>query len=210
MAGDIPRIRERGAAAHGRKAGQVHIRAEGRRRLRRRRRRHGEDRGDGGVRHNVDVAAQEVVRAVPPGRRGGPAPEAHAPRAPGGGRRDLLAHRQRLRAPADSDVPQGGGGGRDSRQDRAQDDARDGDSPRRPGARRPTTGTTRTGASSAERSRTRSRGISTPGPRGGSWGRTSPSSRWRAARPTGPRRRTSAPRRSWRATYRPRPTWPSR
>ena len=54
--------------------------------------------------------------------------EAHAPRAPGGGRRDLLAHRQRLRAPADSDVPQGGRGGRDSRQDRAQDDARDGDS----------------------------------------------------------------------------------
>ena len=45
-----------------------------------------------------------------------------------GGRRDLLAHRQRLRAPADSDVPQGGRGGRDSRQDRAQDDARDGDS----------------------------------------------------------------------------------
>ena len=37
--------------------------------------------------------------------------EAHAPRAPGGGRRDLLAHRQRLRAPADSDVPQGGRGG---------------------------------------------------------------------------------------------------
>ena len=31
-----------------------------------------------------------------------------------GGRRDLLAHRQRLRAPADSDVPQGGRGGRDS------------------------------------------------------------------------------------------------
>lgn len=28
-----------------------------------------------------------------------------------GGRRDLLAHRQRLRAPADSDVPQGGRGG---------------------------------------------------------------------------------------------------
>ena len=28
--------------------------------------------------------------------------------------------------------------------------------------------------------------------------------------PTGPRRWTSAPRRSWRATYRPRPTWPSR
>lgn len=44
-----------------------------------------------------------------------------------GGRRDLLAHCQRLRAPADSDVPQGGRGGRDSRQDRAQDDARDGD-----------------------------------------------------------------------------------
>ena len=44
-----------------------------------------------------------------------------------GGRRDLLAHRQRLRAPADGDVPQGGRGGRDSRQDRAQDDARDGD-----------------------------------------------------------------------------------
>lgn len=79
MAGDIPRIRERGAAAHGRKAGQVHIRAEGRRRLRRRRRRHDEGRGDGGVRHNVDVAAQEVVRAIPPGRRGGPAPEAQGP-----------------------------------------------------------------------------------------------------------------------------------
>ena len=79
MAGDIPRVRERGAAAHGRKAGQVHIRAEGRRRLRRRRRRHDEDRGDGGVRHNVDVAAQEVVRAIPPGRRGGPAPEAQRP-----------------------------------------------------------------------------------------------------------------------------------
>lgn len=77
MAGDIPRIRERGAATHGRKAGQVHIRAEGRRR--RRRRRHDEDRGDGGVRHNVDVAAQEVVRAIPPGRRGGPAPEAKGP-----------------------------------------------------------------------------------------------------------------------------------
>lgn len=34
---------------------------------------------DGGVRHNVDVAAQEVVRAIPPGRRGGPAPEAQGP-----------------------------------------------------------------------------------------------------------------------------------
>ena len=45
-----------------------------------------------------------------------------------GGRRDLLAHCQRLRAPADSDVPQGGRGGRDSRQDRARDDARDVDS----------------------------------------------------------------------------------
>ena len=45
-----------------------------------------------------------------------------------GGRRDLLAYRQWLRAPADSDVPHGGRGGRDSRQDRAQDDARDGDS----------------------------------------------------------------------------------
>lgn len=43
-----------------------------------------------------------------------------------GGRRGLLAHRRRLRAPADSDVPQGGRGGRDSRQERAQDDARDG------------------------------------------------------------------------------------
>ncbi len=31
MAGDISRIRERGPAAHGRKAGQIHIRAEGRR-----------------------------------------------------------------------------------------------------------------------------------------------------------------------------------
>lgn len=30
-------------------------------------------------RHNVDVAAQEVVRAIPPGRRGGPAPEAQGP-----------------------------------------------------------------------------------------------------------------------------------
>lgn len=48
------------------------------------------------------------------------------------------------------------------------------------------------------------------GARGRSWGRTSPSSRWLAVRPTGPRRWTSAPRRSWRATYRPRPTWPSR
>ena len=38
-----------------------------------------EGRGDGGVRHNVDVAAQEVVRAIPPGRRGGPAPEAQGP-----------------------------------------------------------------------------------------------------------------------------------
>lgn len=45
-----------------------------------------------------------------------------------GGRRDLLAHRQRLRAPTDSDVHHGGRGGSDSRQDRAQDDARDGDS----------------------------------------------------------------------------------
>lgn len=45
-----------------------------------------------------------------------------------GGRRDLLAHCQRLRAPADSDVHHGGRGGSDSRQDRAQDDARDGDS----------------------------------------------------------------------------------
>ncbi len=44
------------------------------------------------------------------------------------GRRDLLAHRQRLRAPDDSDVPQGGRGGRDSRQDRARDDTRDVDS----------------------------------------------------------------------------------
>lgn len=45
-----------------------------------------------------------------------------------GGRRDLLAHRQWLRASADSDVHHGGRGGSDSRQDRAQDDARDGDS----------------------------------------------------------------------------------
>lgn len=34
---------------------------------------------DGGIRHNVDVAAQEVVRAIPPRRRGGPAPEAQGP-----------------------------------------------------------------------------------------------------------------------------------
>ena len=79
MALRIPVVRKRGAAIHGRQAGQVHIRAEGRRRLRRRRRRHDEGRGDGGVRHNVDVAAQEVVRAIPPGRRGGPAPEAQGP-----------------------------------------------------------------------------------------------------------------------------------
>ena len=32
MAADIPRVRKRGAADHGRQAGQVHIRAEGRRR----------------------------------------------------------------------------------------------------------------------------------------------------------------------------------
>lgn len=75
----IPVVRKRGAAIHGRQAGQVHIRAEGRRSLRRGRRRHDEGRGDGGVRHNVDVAAQEVVRAIPRGRRGGPAPEAQGP-----------------------------------------------------------------------------------------------------------------------------------
>ena len=79
MALRIPVVRKRGAAIHGRQAGQVHIRAEGRRRLRRRRRRHDEGRGDDGVRHNVDVAAQEMVRALPRGRRGGPAPEAQGP-----------------------------------------------------------------------------------------------------------------------------------
>lgn len=67
MALRIPVVRKRGAAIHGRQAGQVHIRAEGRRSLRRGRRRHDEGRGDGGVRHNVDVAAQEMVRALPPG-----------------------------------------------------------------------------------------------------------------------------------------------
>ena len=66
------------------KQAQVHIRAEGRRGLGRGRRRDDEGRGDGRVRDNVDVAAGEVVRALPRGRRRGAC--AQGPRAGRGAR----------------------------------------------------------------------------------------------------------------------------
>ena len=68
MAADIPRVRKRGAADHGRQASQVHIRAEGGRGFGRGRRRSDEGRGDGRVRHHVDDAARPMVQALPRGR----------------------------------------------------------------------------------------------------------------------------------------------
>ena len=71
MAADIPRVRKRGAADHGRQAGEVHIRAEGCRGLGRGRRRGDEGRGDGRARDHVEGAAGKVVPALPRGRRRG-------------------------------------------------------------------------------------------------------------------------------------------
>ena len=71
MALRIPVVRKRGAAIHGRQAGQVHTRAEGRRRLGRGRRRHEQAGCHEGVRDHVHGAAQEMVRALPRGRRRG-------------------------------------------------------------------------------------------------------------------------------------------
>lgn len=80
MALRIPVVRKRGAAIHGRQADQVHIRAEGRRRLGRGRRRDGEDRRHGRVRDQVEVPAGALVQALPRGRRRGAAarPEGQA------------------------------------------------------------------------------------------------------------------------------------
>lgn len=60
-----PRVRKRGTAAYGREAGQVHIRVEGRRRVGRRRRRHGEAGRHARVRGHVPGAAGEMVQALP-------------------------------------------------------------------------------------------------------------------------------------------------
>ena len=79
MALRIPVVRKRGAAIHGRQAGQVHIRAEGRRRLGRGRRRHEQAGRHGGVRGHVLGAAQEMVRALPRGRRRGAQAQAQGP-----------------------------------------------------------------------------------------------------------------------------------
>ena len=68
MALRIPVVRKRGAAIHGRQAGEVHIRAEGRRGLGRGRRRGDEGRGDGRARDHVEGAAGKVVPALPRGR----------------------------------------------------------------------------------------------------------------------------------------------
>ena len=57
--------------------------------------------------------------------------------AMGGGRRDLLPHRQRVWPQADSHVPARRAGRAHSRQDRAQDDARDGRQLRDPARDRP-------------------------------------------------------------------------
>lgn len=79
MALRIPVVRKRGAAIHGRQADQVHIRAEGRRRLGRGRRRHEQAGRHGGVRGHVPGAAQEMVRALPRGRRRGAQAQAQGP-----------------------------------------------------------------------------------------------------------------------------------
>ena len=139
MALRIPVVRKRGAAIHGRQAGQVHIRAEGRRRLGRGRRRHGQAGRHEGVRGHVPGAAQA---GEPAGmRRPGPvqlllrprAPaEADAPGAAGRGGGDLLAHGQRVRPPPGRHVPARRAGRAHSRQDRAQDDAGDGGPLRHP------------------------------------------------------------------------------
>ena len=71
MALRIPVVRKRGAAAHGRKAGQARIRAEGRRRLRRRRRRREQAGRHARVRGHVACAARPMVQALPRGRRRG-------------------------------------------------------------------------------------------------------------------------------------------
>ena len=68
------------------------------------------------------LGAQEVDLLL---RAGAPA-EADPARAARRRGRDILAHRQRLRAPADSHVPARRAGRGRGRQDRAQDDARDG------------------------------------------------------------------------------------
>lgn len=68
------------------------------------------------------LGAQEVDLLL---RAGAPA-EADQARAARRRGRDILAHRQRLRAPADSHVPARRAGRGRGRQDRAQDDARDG------------------------------------------------------------------------------------
>lgn len=108
MAADIPRVRKRGAADHERQAGQVHIRAEGRRREGRRRRRHDEACGDGRVRHHVDDAARPMVQALPRGRGRGAQAQAEG-QAQGLEGRAARAH---PRAGARGALPQARGRGR--------------------------------------------------------------------------------------------------
>ena len=76
-----------------------------------------------GVRRHGPV--QLLLRAVAPGR-------ADAPRATGRGGGDLLAHGQRVRPPPGRHVPARRAGRAHSRQDRAQDHARDGGPLRHP------------------------------------------------------------------------------
>ena len=78
MALRIPVVRKRGAADHGRQAGQVHVRAEGRRRLGRGRRRHEQAGRHARVRGHVACAARPMVQALPRGRRRGAQAQAQA------------------------------------------------------------------------------------------------------------------------------------
>ena len=71
MALRIQVVRKRGAAIHGRQAGQIRTRAEGRRRLGRGRRRHEQAGRHEGVRDHVHGAAREMVQALPRGRHRG-------------------------------------------------------------------------------------------------------------------------------------------
>ena len=134
---------------------------------------------------------------------------AHQARALGGRRRDILAHRQRVRPQADRHVPARRAGRAHSRQDGAQDDARDGHQLRDPPRDRLPQVQLLQGQGRQRPSKTSSAGTSKPTGPGRRWAPTSPSSSSPGARPTSRRSTTSAARRSSLGPRRCTPTWPS-
>ena len=183
MAPRIPVVRKRGAAIHGRQAGEVHTRAEGGRGLGRGRRRHEQAGRHGGVRGHVHGAAGEVAQALPRGRRRGAQAKAQG-QAEG---LEAQAARAHPRAGARGALPKARGGGRLPKKLRALVE-RDGPWPGRGPRRRPRRGRTGTTWGTCSRA---------PGRRG---------------RPTATRRRTRPGRRArscgarWRRSSRARPT----